>query len=264
MPKLDRLDRQETLFVVLMGIFLTNALLAEVVGTKIFSLEAALGMAPLAWTLLEGQAFGFDLTAGVILWPIVFVTNDLINEYFGKRGVRRVSFLTAGFIAYAFVMIWWVAGLPPADFWVSLHAQGDPPLDIDLAFSRIFRQSMGIIIGSLVAFLIGQLLDVSVFQWVRRYTGSRHIWLRATGSTLVSQFVDSFVVLAIAFHYFGNPPWEWSLVISVGIVNYTYKFLVAIALTPVLYVAHALIDRYLGKPEAEMLARQASQSDFFG
>lgn len=256
-------DRKSLLFFILGGIFLTNALLAEMVGTKIFSLEGALGIKPAQLTLLEGKTFNFNLTAGVVLWPVVFVVNDLINEYFGKSGVRRISFLTAGFIAYSFGMIWWVADLPPAQFWLEINQNADQPLDIDLAFSRIFRQSMGIIIGSLTAFLIGQILDVTVFQWVRRYTGSRHIWLRATGSTLVSQFVDSFVVLAIAFHYFGNPPWDWAQVISVGIVNYIYKFIVAIALTPLLYVAHALIDRYLGEENAEAMATEASHSTFF-
>lgn len=263
MDKKQLQDRKNILFFVLGGIFLTNALLAEMVGTKIFSLEAALGMAPADLRLLEGESFSFNLTAGVVLWPIVFVVNDLINEYFGKQGVRRISFLTAGFIAYAFGMIWWVAELPPAAFWIEMNAKAPEPLDINLAFSRIFRQSMGIIVGSLVAFLIGQLLDVTVFQWVRRFTGSKHIWLRATGSTLVSQFVDSFVVLAIAFHYFGNPPWDWTLVISVGIVNYIYKFVIAIVLTPLLYVAHFLIDSYLGRENAENMAKQASHSALF-
>ena len=96
----------------------------------------------------------------------------------------------------------------------------------------------------MVAFLIAQLLDASVFHWLRKLTGNKKIWLRATGSTLVSQLIDSFVVLFIAFFLFGN--WSFNQVLSVAIINYIYKFTVAVVLTPLLYVAHYFIDNYLG------------------
>ena len=87
-------------------------------------------------------------------------------------------------------------------------------------------------------------------------TGSKYIWLRATGSTLFSQLVDSFVVLGIAFYIFGN--WSLSLVFSVGVINYLYKGFVAIVMTPLLYVAHYIIDGYLGKEYAEQLSHDAA------
>src|SRR5690606_18308124 len=137
----------------------------------------------------------FNLTAGVILWPFVFITTDIINEYFGKSGVKRISFLTAGFIAYMFLTIYLVTLLSPAQFWLEVNATDadGQPTNINHAFNTIFTQGLGIIVGSLLAFLLGQLLDVFIFQKLRRITGSRMIWLRATGSTLVSQGVDSFV-----------------------------------------------------------------------
>ena len=153
--------------------------------------------------------------------------------------------------------------LVPADFWLDVNAQtpsGDS-FDISYAFNTIFRQGLGIIIGSLTAFLLGQLVDVFVFQKLRAVTGSKMIWLRATGSTLVSQFFDSFVVLGIAFYIFGN--WELSQVIAVGIINYVYKFSVAILLTPLLYLGHGLIDRYLGKDLAEKMMKEASSDRTF-
>ena len=85
------------------------------------------------------------------------------------------------------------------------------------------------------------------------------IWLRATGSTLVSQLVDSFVVLFIAFYLFANPPWSFKQVVAVGIINYIYKFVVAIVLTPLLYLAHGIIDKYLGKEKALELSEEAAQ-----
>lgn len=256
-------EKKNTLYLVLSGIFLTNAIIAEIVGTKIFSLESVLGASPAQLSLLDEITLDFNLSAGVILWPVVFITTDIINEYFGKQGVKKISFLTAGLLAYMFVVIGMITLLPPADFWLEINSkdsQGNP-LNINESFSTIFRQGLGIIVGSLTAFLIGQLLDVSVFQWLRKFTGSHRIWLRATGSTLVSQLVDSFVVLFIAFYVFGN--WTVSYVFSVGIVNYLYKFCVAILLTPILYVAHFLIDNYLGKENAEKMVEEAAQHKFF-
>jgi len=133
--------------------------------------------------------------------------------------------------------------------------------DINYAFNTIFRQGLGIIIGSLTAFLLGQLIDVYVFQKLRAVTGPKMIWLRATGSTLVSQFIDSFVVLGIAFYVFGN--WSISQIAAVGLINYVYKFTVAMALTPVLYLAHGLIDRYLGKDLAEEMTEEATEDQSF-
>ncbi len=256
-------SRKTNLFIILSAIFLTNAILAEIIGVKIFSAEKTLGLNPVNWTFFDTYVLDFNLTAGVVIWPIVFITTDIINEYFGKKGVRKISFITAGLIAYVFVVISVVTVLAPADFWIevnSLTPAGDG-FDIDYAFNTIFRQGLGIIIGSLTAFLLGQLVDVFVFQKLRALTGPKMIWLRATGSTLVSQFIDSFVVLGIAFYVFGN--WSLSQIVAVGIINYTYKFTIAILLTPLLYVGHGLIDRYLGKELAEEMTKEASQDRAF-
>ena len=253
------MTKKTTLFIVLSGIFLTNAILAELIGVKIFSLENMLGFAPAQIRLLGDLKLDFNLTAGVIIWPVVFITTDIINEYFGKQGVKRISYLTAIFIAYIFIIIWFVTDLPPAQFWLELNstAPGGNSFDINFAFSKIFRQGSGIIIGSITAFLIGQLLDVYVFHFLRGFTGSKKLWLRAQGSTLVSQLIDSFVVLFIAFYLLGN--WNFSQVISVGIINYLYKVTVAIILTPLLYLAHYIIDNYLGNELSEKMIEEASK-----
>ncbi len=247
--------KKNNLFIVLAGIFITNALLAEMIGVKIFSAEATLGLQPANINIL-GFTMDFNLTAGAIIWPIVFITTDLINEYFGKPGVKKISYFTAGLIAYAFAVIFVTMLLAPADFWLQAYGK-DPngnPFDIDHAYNSIFGQGLRIIIGSLIAFLVGQLVDVFVFQQLRKRTGSKMLWLRATGSTLVSQFVDSFVVLFIAFYgIFTNDQ-----IIAIGITNYIYKFAVAIALTPVIYLGHFLIDSYLGKKEANQLADESA------
>lgn len=249
--------RRTHLFLVLSGIFISNALLAELIGVKIFSGEALFGLPGAQIPVLGGSKLDFNLTAGVIIWPVVFITTDIINEYFGKAGVKKVSVLTVLLILYAFLVITIVTGLPPAPFWLDVNstdAQGNP-FNINMAFNSVYRQGLGIIIGSVVAFLISQFLDASVFHWLRQFTGSKKIWLRATGSTLVSQLIDSFVVLFVAFFLFGN--WPMEQVLSVAVINYIYKFAVAILLTPLLYAAHYLIDSYLGEREAEKMMEEA-------
>jgi len=250
-------QKRQRLFLLLCGIFLTNALIAEIIGMKIFSVEALFGLPP-AQLAIGGEKLDFNMTAGVLNWPVVFITSDIINEYFGTKGVKRISYLTAGFIVYTFITIYFATQLPPAKFWLDVNntdSHGNS-FNINDAFYRIFNQGLGIMIGSIVAFLLGQILDVSVFAWLRRRTGSKYIWLRATGSTMFSQLVDSFVVLTIAFYVFGN--WDIKQILSVGSINYLYKGSVAILLTPVLYVAHYFIDRYLGKEYAEQLAHHAA------
>lgn len=255
--------QKNNLFIILAGIFLTNAILAEIIGVKIFSAEKTLGFEPVNWSFFGTYILDFNLTAGAVIWPIVFISTDIINEYFGKKGVKKISLLTAGLIAYSFLVISLVTILTPADFWLDVNANtpdGDE-FDINYAFNTIFKQGLGIILGSLTAFLLGQLIDVYVFQKLRSITGPDKIWLRATGSTLVSQFIDSFVVLGIAFYVFGN--WSISQIIAVGLINYIYKFGIAILLTPLLYLAHTAIDRYLGKELADQMSREASEDRSF-
>jgi hypothetical protein len=255
-------SKKTNLFIILSGIFLANAILAEMIGVKIFSLEKTLGFNPAQIPLLKGFILDFNLTAGVVIWPIVFITTDIINEYFGKEGVKKISYLTVSLISYVFIVIWIVTYLAPADFWLNINStdQNGNPFDVNFAFNKIFRQGAGIIVGSLVAFLVGQLLDVYIFHKLRKITGSKMIWARATGSTLVSQLVDSFIVLFIAFYILAPSNAQWSVeqIISVGLINYIYKFGIAILVTPLLYIAHFIIDKYLGKDLALQTAEEAA------
>lgn len=248
-------DRPTRLLLIMACFFVTNALIAEFIGVKIFSLENTFSQPSLSFSLFGEPNLAFNLTAGVLLWPFVFVMTDLINEYYGKRMVKMLSWMTLILIFYAFALFYVGIQLPPAGFWPGSQTKMGIP-DMNLAFKAIFGQGLWIILGSMVAFLVGQLLDVSIFQWLKRKTGDKSLWLRATGSTLVSQFIDSFVVLFIAFYIGGG--WKWQLVLAVGMVNYSYKFLMALLMTPVLYAVHHWIDHYLGLDTAQQLRDSAS------
>jgi hypothetical protein len=248
-------DRSVRLFIALTAFFVTDALIAEFVGVKVFSLEKTLGIPDWNWSLL-GVSGTLTFTAGVIFWPLVFILTDIINEYYGLRGVRFVSWLAVGLICWAFLAAYVAINLAPAPFWIEANAALGVP-DIQRAYALIFGQGMWTIVGSVVAFLVGQLIDVSVFRRIRERTGERYLWLRATGSTAVSQFFDSFIVLYIAF-VLGPQRWPVPQFLAVGTVNYVYKMLAAVAMIPLLYLVHAGVRRYLGRSQAEALRTEAA------
>ncbi|HRH11728.1 MAG TPA: queuosine precursor transporter, partial [Bacteroidia bacterium] len=169
---MDFSKRKDLVFMVLAGFFVTNAIVAELIGGKLV------------------QFFGiFTQSIGIILWPVVFILTDLINEHYGKNGVRKLTYITVGLIIYTFVLLSIAIELPAVNF---------SPVD-DSVFKTVFGQSQWIIVGSITAFLTSQLIDVYIFWLFRNKTGGKMIWLRATGSTVVSQLIDTFVVQYIAF-----------------------------------------------------------------
>ncbi len=240
-------DKPTKLFLGITAFFVANALIAECIGGKIFSLEGVLGIAPANLTIFGESGLSFNLTCGVLLWPLEFVITDIVNEYYGPKAVRRISLTAVCLIIYAFLMFYLAMHIAPASFWVS-SKQADGIPSMQGAFEAIFGQGMWIIVGSLIAFLVSQLVDVYVFHKIKQRTGEKWGWLRATGSTVVSQLVDSFLVLVIAFKIGNN--WTWSFVIAVCIVNYMYKFSMALLLTPVLSFVENRIELYLGHETA--------------
>jgi uncharacterized integral membrane protein (TIGR00697 family) len=247
-------DKGTKLFILLSGLFITNAIVAEFIGGKIFSLERTLGFEPILFSLFGEQNLSFNLTAGVLLWPVVFIMTDIINEYYGMRGVRFLSYLTVGLIGLSFVAAYGAIHLTPADWWVTINADKGIP-DTQKAYAQIFGQGMWIIFGSVIAFLIGQVLDVFIFHKIKKLTGERMIWLRATGSTILSQLIDSFVVIFIAFKL--GQGWSYPKVMAIVLVGYSYKLMIAILITPIIYLVHNLIDRYFGADLATAMKEEA-------
>lgn len=238
--------KESRLLLVLGSFFIANAILAEFIGVKIFTVEGSLGIQKFDINMFGVPDLSFNMSAGVVTWPLIFIMTDIINEYFGVKQVRFLSILAAILISYAFLVVGFAMGLVPSDFWIKQTVNGET-INMNLAFNGIFGQGLWIIAGSIIAFLIGQMADVLIFHRIKESTGERLLWLRATGSTLVSQFIDSFVVIFIAFYINPQYNWSWQMVAAIGLVNYTYKFVVAILMTPILYGVHGIIDRYLGK-----------------
>ncbi len=214
---------RELVYFILGGFFLTNAILAEITGGKLFDIS------------LWGQSL--TLSIGVLNWPVVFITTDLINEYYGKRGVRRLTFLAVGMIAYCFLMLYPAIQVPASPY-SRVNAE---------QFGAVFGQSQWIIVGSLIAFVVSQFVDVIIFHAFKRLTGKRMLWLRATGSTAVSQLVDSFIVVYIGVALPAG--WSPEQFLRTAGGNYSFKLLVAIVVTPIIYLGHGLIDRFLAEEQ---------------
>jgi uncharacterized integral membrane protein (TIGR00697 family) len=252
-------NKTNRLYIIMSAFFIANAMVAEFMGVKIFSLDETLGIQKPVFDLFGFHFDGISQTCGVLLWPFVFVMTDIINEYFGVKGVRFISWIAAIMISYAYLMLFFAMQTSPAGWWVNSSNYG-PELDFNKAYLAVFGQGTNIIIGSLIAFMVGQLIDVYVFHWVKQKTGEKFIWLRSTGSTLVSQLVDSFIVLFVAFYLLkqGKPgQWTLNMVFAVGIVNYIYKVTAAVLLTPVIYGVHKIIESYLGHDLAASLKKEA-------
>ena len=247
-------DRPTKLFIGFTAFFVANAIIAECIGGKIFSLEKLFGQHPLSFSLLGEKGLAISLTCGVLLWPLEFIITDIVNEYYGPKAVRRISLIAITLIGYAFLMFYMAMHVPAADFWYGTNVQNGVP-DMSKAFNAVYGQGMWIIFGSITAFFVSQLVDVTVFHKIKKVTGEKKVWLRATGSTLVSQLVDSFIVLFIAF-YIGNH-WSFQLVLAICLVNYTYKAIVAVILTPLIYYIEHRIERYLGKEQAFAMKQAA-------
>jgi queuosine precursor transporter len=209
------LTRRNKLFLLLSGFFITNAILGELIGSKLI------------------QIGPFGMSMGVLPWPIVLIATDLINEYFGRDGVKKLTFVTVGLIIYAFAILFLAMQVPAASFSPVTSEQ----------FNAVFGQSLWIIVGSIIAFMISQLVDVGVFWFFRNKTKGKYLWLRASGSTAISQLFDSVVIMGIAFWLPGKI--KTSEFVNVALTNYSYKFLLAVAATPLIYLAHHFVDKYL-------------------
>lgn len=215
---MDLSKRKDVVFIILAGFFITNAIVAELIGGKLV------------------QFFGFfTQSIGIILWPVVFLLTDLINEYYGKDGVRKLTFITVGLIIYTYILI---------TIGININATSFSPISDDV-FQTVFGQSQWIIVGSIIAFLCSQLVDVYFFWVIRKLTGGKMIWLRATASTVISQLIDTFIVQYIAFVLPGK--WAFEEFITNAAIGYVFKLLVALALIPFIYLFHRIISNYLLK-----------------
>jgi len=224
-------ERRQWLFIALAGLFITNAVTAELISNKLIQI-------PLSWQFLGKQFGPFITIIGILPWPVVFLLTDLMNEFYGQKAVRRLSWITSALIAYCFLIVGISMSIPA-------HEIPGSKLATNSAYNLVFGQAQAVIVGSIVAFLVSQLLDAFLFEKIKQRTGNKFIWLRSTGSTMISQLIDSYIVLYIGFVLPGAMTLETYF--EVAPTNYILKMLIAILLTPLIYLGHYLVKRYLNQ-----------------
>jgi uncharacterized integral membrane protein (TIGR00697 family) len=218
------LDKRHKLFLVLAGIFTTCLVVGDIIGGK----------------LVETHVFGFHFisTVGMLPFPVTFLLTDVLNEFYGQRAARFITLVGFGLAVLSFSFLF-IAGQIP---FAAMTRAADWTGVNEASFNNVFLGSQRMIIASLCAYLVSQFVDIGVFHLLKRVTSGRHLWLRATGSTAVSQLIDTITINFVA----------WTGMMSAGkIVNIIYsayggKLLIAVGLTPLIYLGHSLVERGLG------------------
>lgn len=215
-------------------------LVGDLLGVKLFRIPLGFSFR-LPWS--DAPVDAITHTCGMLTFPLTFLITDLVNEYFGKKAARRIVFVSfaMGFVSFAAMNV--ALAMP---HW-------DVPFNVPSAsFNDVFANSRIMFLASLTAYLVGSLTDVLLFAWLKSLTGGKLVWLRATGSTVVSQLIDSFVVTYLAFglgrHLFpsGTAPMPLPEILKTAMTGYTLKFVIAIGLTPAIYLGRFLVQRYIG------------------
>lgn len=235
------LSKPQVLYIWFAAISCACFMIGDIVGIKLFSIPLGFSFRPF-WS--DSSITSIVHTCGMLTFPITFLITDLVNEYYGKRAARRIAYLGVGMNVLAFIVMNIAQYMPRLD----------APYNIDQgAFDAVFGSAKGMYAASTIAYLVGQLADIALFGLIKRMTGGKYIWLRATGSTLISQAIDSFFVTVIAFHLWpalfptpGRPPAPISEIIPLAATGYLLKFCIAIAITPLVYAGHAFFEKVWG------------------
>jgi uncharacterized integral membrane protein (TIGR00697 family) len=236
------LSTSQRLYVWLAAFFVSCLLIADIVGIKLFHIPLGFSFR-LPW--VDSPVTAVEHTCGMLTFPVTFLLTDLINEYYGKKGARRVTYIALAMAAFVFIIMNIAQAMP------YLEAPYNVKRD---NFDAVFGSAKVMYIASMCAFLVGQLSDIAVFGFLKKLTGGRMIWLRATGSTVISQLLDSFVVSYIAFSLgrrlfpdpANPPPAPFIDILKIAATGYTLKFVIAVAITPLIYAGHSLIHRLFG------------------
>lgn len=233
-------SRAQLVYLWLTALFVASLLVADVLGVKLFRI-------PLGFSFsVPWQADRIDAiqhTCGMLTFPITFLLTDLINEFYGKRAARRVIWI--GFASGGFVFLVMNVALAMPHWEVPFNIAAT-------SFDDVFSNSRVMYVASLAAYLVGSFSDIALFGWLKRITAGKRVWLRATGSTVVSQAIDSFIVTWLAFSVArsalsgGLPAMPFGEVLKTAATGYMLKFVIALVLTPVIYLGRWVMRTRFG------------------
>ncbi len=186
----------------------------------------------------------FEISVGVLPYPITFLITDLISEIFGRKKANQI--VTVGILASFFSMgLVFIANAAPAI--------DSSPLDDDI-FSRVFALSPIAVLASMLAYLFAQYIDIAIYHFWKRLTKGKYLWLRNNCSTFLSQFIDTFTVVGLLC-LFGVLSWDlfFGLVLS----GFLFKIFIAFLDTPFLYFFVYLFRKRFGLEIGEEIDLEA-------
>lgn len=251
--------RRETLLLALCALFVGFFVTAEILGAKLWRFTL-FGLRPSDVGLSDDPTSEFVATAGILAFPLTFVLTDVVNEYFGRRIVRVFTWLAIAVNVILQPVIWGATRVPTITFTAVPTAE-----EAHRAYQIAFGQTYAIVAASLLAFAVAQFVDAYTFTWLRKKTGGRLLWLRSQGSTVVSQLIDTGIVIFVAFvvipALLGAEHMSTGTAATIALTNYVYKFAIAVVITPVLYVVHGLVHAWLGHDDAAALVHEAHPGD---
>ncbi len=202
------------IYLYLAAMFITSLVVSNLIFQKFFY-----------WHLFETPVFGvslFELSVGILPYPITFLITDLISEIYGRQKANQV--VIAGIFASFFsIGILLIAEKVPAI--------PNSPVD-DKIFSQVFSLSPLAVLASMIAYLLAQLVDIRVYHFWKNLTKGKYLWIRNNLSTFLSQFLDTFTVILLLC-LFGVLP--WNLFFGLLLSGFIFKILVALIDTPLLY-----------------------------
>lgn len=233
-------SRAQLVYLWLAMVFVSSLLVADVLGVKLFRIPLGFSFS-VPWQ--DAPIDAIQHTCGMLTFPITFLLTDLINEFFGRRAARRIVWIGFAAGGFAFLFINISLAMP---HW-------EVPFNIaERSFDDVFSNSRLMYVASLAAYLVGSFSDIAIFAWLKRITGGRRVWLRATGSTVVSQAIDSFIVTWLAFSVSrslldtGIPAMPMNEVLKTAATGYLLKFVIALALTPIIYGGRWIMREWFG------------------
>ncbi len=217
------LDTRGKLFLALSALFVTSLVVGDIIGGKLMGVP-----------LFGATHF---LSVGFIPFPITFLLTDLLNEFYGKQAARTVTWVGFGMAVFTLVVLTVAVAVPWHPETLTPEWKGLTPAPYD----AVFASGRQILVASMTAYVVAQLIDIAVFTRIKALTRGRFLWLRATGSTVISQLVDTVIIQSLVWSGNLSIPKLTNLVIA----SWVGKVLIALLLTPLIYAGHAIVERVL-------------------
>tara|TARA_B000000609_G_C24179314_1_gene356649 strand:+ start:935 stop:1624 length:690 start_codon:yes stop_codon:yes gene_type:complete len=227
-------QNNENTYSLLVAIFAAILVLTNIIGVKIFT------FAP---DMFSNGLFGnpITLTTGIITYPLTFLITDIVSEIYGEKKATRMVFL--GFIVsiISLFFIQLAVFLPGSNVWINSDLGYNTVLEMQNAYESVFTLPGILIVASMTAYLVAQVVDVKIFHFLKRITSGKHLWLRNNLSTSVSQLIDTIIVNSI-FLYIGLGL-SFNIIFQIIVTTYVFKIIIALIDTPIVYLVVNLLKK---------------------